>query len=199
MKHQILKGSYFYRFMVMLLASTPILAMAHPHHDHATSSITSAFTAGFVHPFTGLDHLMMAIALGVLFAKFAQRWKVAGMLSFALALIFGFVLGMQGVFANLAEYGIVASLVVLAVALLARQGSVLAVASIALTFFHGAAHGLELAHAGYVALVITGMVLAMVFIYAFGLGLGEVIRRYVPHGEKIVAACAAIVAVVSLG
>ncbi|MEC8887097.1 MAG: HupE/UreJ family protein [Pseudomonadota bacterium] len=195
MKIQRTKNIYANRLIAALLASAPVLAMAHLGHEHGTSG----FVAGFVHPFTGLDHLVMAIALGVLFAKFAQRWKVVGMLSFALALIFGFVLGMQGIFANIAEYGIVASLVVLAVALLARQGSILAVASIALTFFHGAAHGVELAHAGHAALVIAGMVLAMALIYAFGLGLGEVLRRYVPHGEKIVAVCATVVAAISLG
>ena len=189
MKIQRTKNIYANRLIAALLASAPVLAMAHLGHEHGTSG----FVAGFVHPFTGLDHLVMAIALGVLFAKFAQRWKVVGML------IFGFVLRMQGIFANIAEYGIVASLVVLAVALLARQGSILAVASIALTFFHGAAHGVELAHAGHAALVIAGMVLAMALIYAFGLGLGEVLRRYVPHGEKIVAVCATVVAAISLG
>ncbi|EXD22812.1 hupE / UreJ family protein [Acinetobacter baumannii 34654] len=40
----------------------PALAMAHPGQDH----VHSGFMAGFIHPFTGLDHLIMALGFGVL-------------------------------------------------------------------------------------------------------------------------------------
>ena len=43
-------------------ALAPLLAMAHPGHHHHEAS----FWTGFVHPFTGLDHLIMAISFGVL-------------------------------------------------------------------------------------------------------------------------------------
>ena len=43
------------------LAFFPLVAMAHPGHEHSHNS----FISGFVHPFTGLDHLMMALAFGL--------------------------------------------------------------------------------------------------------------------------------------
>lgn len=182
------------KIVAACIASLPMLAMAHPGHESAHSG----FMAGFIHPFTGLDHLMMAIALGVLFSKFAKQWKITGVIAFILTLAFGFVLGMQGIFATTVEYGIVASLIVLAVALCVRHQVLLAISAIGLTMFHGVAHGFELAHSGNAVYVASGMIVAMALIYLGGLGLGEVIRRYVPYGDKMVAACAAVVALLSL-
>ncbi|OUY07564.1 HupE/UreJ family protein [Acinetobacter populi] len=182
------------KILAGVLLTLPTLAMAHPGHESAHSG----FMAGFIHPFTGLDHLMMAIALGVLFSKFAKQWKITGVIAFIMALSFGFVLGMQGIFAATFEYGIVASLIVLAVALCVRHQVLLAISAIGLTMFHGAAHGYELAHSGNAVYVASGMIVAMALIYLAGLGLGEVIRRYVPYGDKMVAACAAAVALLGL-
>lgn len=56
------------------LSMLPVLAMAHPGHDH----VHSGFMAGFIHPFTGLDHLIMALGFGVLLWSAAKQWKIAG-------------------------------------------------------------------------------------------------------------------------
>ncbi|SSS48182.1 urease accessory protein J [Acinetobacter baumannii] len=60
------------------------------------------------------------------------------------------------------------------------------------------AHGVELAHAGHIVALVTGMVAGMALIYCGGLVLGAVFTRYVPYGKKIVGACAALVAVIGL-
>jgi urease accessory protein len=88
--------------------------MAHPGHDHAHSG----FMAGFIHPFTGLDHLVMALGFGVLLWSAAKQWKIAGVIALSITLIVGFLVGAQGLVpVNIAEYGIVASLVITAIAL----------------------------------------------------------------------------------
>lgn len=178
-----------------LLALLPTLAMAHPGHDHAHSG----FMAGFIHPFTGLDHLVMALAFGVLLWSAAKQWKIAGIITLSVTLIVGFLIGAQGLVpANIAEYGIVASLVMTAIALWTKSNQVLPIAAALLASFHGMAHGVELSHAGHIIALVAGMVTAMALIYCGGLALGAVLTRYVPYGKKIVGACAAIVAVIGL-
>ncbi|MCU7697059.1 HupE/UreJ family protein [Acinetobacter sp. AYS6] len=178
-----------------LLALLPTLVMAHPGHDHEHSG----FMAGFIHPFTGLDHLVMALAFGVLLWSAAKQWKIAGVVTLSITLIVGFLIGAQGLVpANVAEYGIVASLVVTAIALWTKSNRILPIAAVLLASFHGIAHGVELAHAGHVVALVAGMVTAMALIYVGGLALGAALTRYVPYGKKIVGACAAIVAVIGL-
>ena len=179
---------------VALFAMTPMLALAHPGHDHH-----SGFWAGFVHPFTGLDHMMMAIAFGVLMWTANQRWKLFGVAGLAVAMVVGFAIGSQGVLAShVAEYGIIASLILLAVALWTKSNQFLPVAAVLLASFHGVAHGTELGQSGHASLLILGMISAMVVIYVGGLGLGALLQKYVPYGKQIVGVLAAIVAVIGL-
>ncbi|MCT7075897.1 HupE/UreJ family protein, partial [Salmonella enterica] len=81
---------------------------------------------------------------------------------------------------NMAEYGIVASLVITAIALWTKSNKVLPIAAALLASFHGMAHGVELAHAGHIVALVTGMVAGMALIYSGGLVLGVVLTRYVP-------------------
>jgi urease accessory protein len=175
-------------------ASFPVLAFAHAGHDHH-----SGFWSGFVHPFTGLDHLMMAIAFGVLMWTANQRWKLAGAAGLAAAMVAGFMIGAQALLPDaVAEYGIIASLALLAVALWSKSNRVLPVAAVLLASFHGIAHGTELGQSGSAGLLILGMVSAMALIYAAGLGIGAFVQKYVPHGKKIIGVLAAVVAVIGL-
>lgn len=183
------------KWSVALLSFLPAFAMAHPGHDHAHSG----FMAGFIHPFTGLDHLVMALGFGVLLWSAAKQWKIAGVIALSITLIIGFLIGAQGLVpVNMTEYGIVASLVVTAIALWTKSNKVLPIAAALLASFHGMAHGVELAHAGHIVALVTGMVAGMALIYLGGLVLGAVLTRYVPYGKKIVGACAAVVAVIGL-
>jgi urease accessory protein len=144
------------------LSLLPALAMAHPGHDHAHSG----FMAGFIHPFTGLDHLVMALGFGVLLWSAAKQWKIAGVIALSTTLIVGFLIGAQGLVpVNMAEYGIVASLVITAIALWTKSNKVLPIAAALLASFHGMAHGVELAHAGHIVALVTGMVAGMALIY----------------------------------
>ena len=186
---QIIKQS-----LVAVVSSLPVLAFAHAGHDHH-----SGFWAGFTHPFTGLDHLMMAIAFGVLMWSAKQRWKLFGLFGLATAMVIGFAVGSQAwIGTNIAECGIVASLLLMAVALWSKSSRVLPVVAVLLASFHGVAHGTELGQSGQASLLILGMVTAMALIYASGLAIGGLIQKYIPYGKKIIGTLAAIVAVIGL-
>ena len=131
--------TYLKRTLATFAAAFPMWAMAHPGHEQQNSFLT-----GFIHPFTGIDHLTMAIAFGVLLWSAANRWKVGGLLGLVVAMIAGFSLGqLHIVSANIAEYGIVFSLSVLAIALWTKANRLFAVATMVLASFHGMAHGAE--------------------------------------------------------
>lgn len=177
------------------LSFIPAIAMAHPGHDQTHIG----FWEGFIHPFTGLDHLTMAIGFGVLLWTVAKQWKILGIIGLSLSLILGFVVGANGVIpAAVAEYGIVASLIVLAVALWSKSYRVLPFAALLMASFHGMAHGVELAPQGHVIGLVAGMVCGMSVLYSGGLGLGYLIQHYVPYGRKVLSGIAAIVAVIGL-
>ncbi|WP_335968934.1 HupE/UreJ family protein [Acinetobacter bereziniae] len=180
--------------LITLIAYIPVLALAHPGHDHHTG-----FWAGFIHPFTGLDHLMMAIAFGVLMWTANQRWKLFGLIGLAIAMVAGFMIGSQDLIpSSVAEYGIIASLVLLAIALWTKSNQSLPIVAVLLASFHGVAHGTEFGQSGHASLLVLGMVTAMALIYAGGLGIGALIKKYVPYGKQIIGTLAALVAVIGL-
>lgn len=180
------------RSLATLVTIFPMWAMAHSGHDHHSS-----FWNGFIHPFTGIDHLTMAIAFGVLLWTATQRWKMAGLLGLTVAMIGGFTLGhFHLISANAAEYGIVCSLAILAIALWTKANRLFAMAAMVLASFHGMAHGAELGQSGQVVALVLGMVTAISGIYLLGLAFGAVLHKYVPYGKKIVGALVALMAII---
>ena len=180
----------------LILSALPVLAMAHPGHEFPQLG----FLSGFVHPFTGLDHMAMAAGLGVLLWKTQRQWQMSGVVALIAALLVGFVVGAQNLFsASVAEYGIVASLMVLAVALWRKHNVLMPVATAGLAIFHGMAHGVELSAQGHWAGLMLGMVTAMALLYVIGLGVGALIARYIPEqGRKMVAGVVALVGLLGL-
>lgn len=185
--------------MKQLLLATglllPTLVMAHPGHQHPEAS----FWSGFIHPFTGLDHLVMVLGLGVLMWSMSKKGQLLGVWGLLTTLVAGFILGGQGLLSvQVAEYGIIGSLLLVAVSLWRQTTLAFAVAAVALALCHGAAHGVELAANGHIAQQLLGMLAAMAVIYSAGLALGAVIAHYIPHGKKVLAVLAAVVAVIGL-
>lgn len=187
---RVVKGSIF-----TLLCFMPVIALAHEGHHH-----TSGFWSGFIHPFTGLDHLVMALGLGALLWSAQRQWQMVGALALAVSMGAGFMLGTQQLLpASIAEYGIVASLLVVALGMYNQSfKSVLPVAALLLGACHGMAHGTELTGYGHPAELMAGMMIAMSLIYGIGVLLGTVLLKRFPHTKKIFAVVATIVAVFGL-
>lgn len=153
------------------LAALPALALAHTGADGA---VHHGFAAGFLHPFTGVDHLLAMLLVGAWSATLQRRWWLAP-LAFVALLPCGALLASAGLALPAVE-SVVALSVVLLGALLAKrtQWPAAAMAAVAALFalFHGAAHGAELA--GMAALA--GMVLATALLHGAGLAAGFALR-----------------------
>jgi urease accessory protein len=129
----------------LLLMAMPGLAMAHA--GHSDGGLHDVLSAGFIHPFTGLDHLLMMLCVGVWAGRSggALRWQLPA--AFLLGMSGGWALGLMGAVVPGLESGIAATLIVLGVVLalrlnLPRSAQLVGVALGAV--LHGLAHGGEL-------------------------------------------------------
>ena len=125
-----------------LLVFLPNVACAHvlPGDSHG-------FHDGFLHPFTGWDHLLAMIAVGLWAAQHRGRalWLIP--LSFVGVMLLGGILGVAGAWMPGAEAGIAISVLVLGglVASMTRFTPSLSMAVVAFfALFHGYAHGHEM-------------------------------------------------------
>jgi urease accessory protein len=151
------------RRAAVVLLLLPSLAWGHP-----------ADAAGFVHPFTGLDHLLAMIAVGLWAAQLGGRWTWAVPLSFVGAMAAGGALGFAGIELPLVEPMIAASVLVLglltAMRVQLRWSGLVLVGAFAL--FHGIAHATEMPQEVSKLLYAAGFVLATALLHAAGVALG---------------------------
>jgi urease accessory protein len=152
-------------------------AVAHPGHPDSMMSASMSFGAGFSHPFSGIDHLLAMLAVGLWAAQHKRSALWVLPLAFPLAMVAGAALAFAGWQVPAAETGIAASVAVLGLLIafavrLPLWGSTLVVSLFAL--FHGYAHGSELPHGSSAAMYGLGFVLATAMLHVAGLGIGLV-------------------------
>ena len=145
------------------------LAQAHPGHDN------SGFLNGFIHPFTGIDHIMAMVAVGLFAAMLGGRARFLVPMSFVIMMVAGAGLALSGFVLPYVETAIWASVIVLSAVVLLRWNASLSVAMGLCGFFavfHGFAHGSEMqvneAGFGYGA----GFVIATAALHLIGLSAG---------------------------
>jgi urease accessory protein len=160
--------------LLLLAALSSGLALAHPGHPGSTHA-AMGFGAGFSHPFSGLDHLLAMLAVGLWAAqnKRPARWLLP--LAFPLMMAAGAAVAYAGVALPGIETGIAASVATLGllIAFAVRMPAAAATAVVSLfAMFHGYAHGAELPSGASVALYGAGFVAATAVLHSIGLGLG---------------------------
>ena len=168
-----------------LVLAFPALALAHPGHD---GGLTWDFSGGFAHPFSGWDHVLAMVAVGLWAAQLGGRARFLVPASFLALMALGFALGRHGVFLPGAEQAIAASVVALGL-LVARPARVPAAAAMALAglfaLFHGFAHGVEMPLSSGVLGYGAGFILATAALQAAGAGLGALAARTSPRAARL--------------
>lgn len=167
--------------MTALIITLAACASAQAHtgvdtHQHV------GFLSGFLHPFTGLDHMAVMLAIGLWSALIAQklgREMLWGPLGFTNVLLVGAALGLEGVDIPAVEPLIAASLMAVGLLVLTRlplRGLGAAVLAGAFALSHGLAHGYELAANANAFPALAGMVCATLLLHSIGLALGWSLR-----------------------
>jgi urease accessory protein len=167
----------------VLAAAMALLPLAAAAHSGAEDHLHAGFMAGFVHPFTGLDHLAAMLAVGLWSALIARRagpGLLWGPLGFAFMLMLGAVAGLQGMAITSVEPMIAASLLVCGLLVITRlrlNGPACAALVGSFAVFHGLAHGHELAASASTTSALVGMLSATLLLHTVGLGLGWSMRQ----------------------
>lgn len=168
-------------FVIVSLAAFSTPAMAHPGHGAYGGVIF-----GFLHPLSGLDHLLAMIAVGVWAAQLGGRARWAVPLAFVSIMALAAALAMNGAISvdgGAIESGIAASLLVLGLFVF-RAKRVPIPAALAwvgvFAAFHGLAHGSELPALSDPMRYAVGFLLATALLHGIGLAFGAVALRRVP-------------------
>lgn len=179
------------------LLSAP--AWAHGDHGDSATLGGGSFATGFLHPFTGWDHMAAMVAVG-LWGAFLGRpaiWVLP--IVFPLVMAFGGLLGMTGMPLPGIEIGIALSAVVLGVMVAAAARPPLWVAALlvgAFAIFHGHAHGAELPGAADPLQYSLGFVVATGLMHAGGISFGALSRW--PAGRWAVRAGGGLIGIAGL-
>ena len=166
--------------LALLVAASA--ACAHPGHDSAT---VIGFAGGLLHPFSGFDHLLAMVAVGLWSAaalRAGRRWTapvlfVGVMTLAALTARLGLAtLPMAGI-----EMLVAASVIVLGAMLLAAPRIRPAIGLALLVpaaWMHGTVHGLEAMVGAPLLSYVVGMVLATALLHGLGLASGTALVRW---------------------
>ena len=158
-------------YFFLTLATTGA-ALAHTGAD--SGSHHGAFMGGLLHPLTGTDHLAAMVAVGI-WSAVALRTAWQAPLAFVALLAVGALAGFAGFQPPGVEPVIAASIVVLGLLISWRKGlpvgGVVSLVGV-FAFFHGVAHGTELAGGQQLA-ALAGMVVGTAGLHLAGMGLGR--------------------------
>ena len=175
-------------FVSMVLAAGPVMA-------HSVGSSAAGFMAGFLHPPSGLDHLLAMVSVGVWGAELGPPaiWLLP--IAFPLIMAVGGALGVIGIPLPAGELLIALSVVVLGAFVASARRVPLWIALAIVGIFaiaHGHAHGTELPGAADALAFTIGFVLATGLLHLAGIGIGLLARW--PSGVRAIRACGLVVA-----
>jgi urease accessory protein len=179
------------------LAGAAMLALVTaPASAHIGIGDTSSLAAGFEHPFSGLDHMTVMIAVGLWAALKSGRALWVWPATFVGVMIVGGLLGMFGVPLPFVEPGILASVVTLGLVSALTVDLPVPVGALIIGLFatfHGHAHGTAVPETGGGLLYLVGFAVATALLHGIGIaavvGLGV---RFKAAVRVAGAACALI-------
>ena len=164
-----------HRIQRLILSSLILAGFAGSAEAHVGVGSTSGFMHGFMHPLSGLDHMLAMTAVGLFAARLGGKalWLVPA--AFVAMMAVGGAMGISGIGLPGVELGIAASVIVLGAAV-ALDFSLPTAAAMGLVGFfalvHGHAHGSEMPLAASGLTYGLGFMLATALLHAFGIGLG---------------------------
>jgi urease accessory protein len=166
---------------------------------HTGTGLPGGFASGFKHPFSGLDHLLAMVSVGLWGAFLGRPLIYLLPVIFPAVMAGGAVLAMIGLRLPPVEIGIALSVLVLGACIAFAIKAPVWVASLivaAFALFHGYAHGIELPSAADPVGYSVGFVLATGFLHVLGIGIGTLNDR--PGGLVMTRSAGGIIAVIGV-
>jgi urease accessory protein len=166
---------------------------------HTNPSVAVGLLSGFVHPLTGVDHMLAMVAVGIWGTQLGQPaiWLLP--VTFPLVMALGGALGARGIPMPAVEIGVAGSAVILGFMIVLAARPRIRVAAVVVgsfAIFHGYAHGAELPAAAEPLAYGVGFVLVTGLLHACGIVLGLADRW--PVGGLALRAAGAAISVVGV-
>ncbi len=177
-----------------------VLAMVVLAEAHSGQGLAGGFTSGFLHPISGLDHVVAMVSVGLwgAFLGAPAIWLLP--VVFPLVMAFGGVLGVAGVPLPGVEIGIALSAIVLGIMVAAAAKPPIWIAAVLVgifAIFHGHAHGTELPNAANPLAYSLGFVVATGLLHLSGIAFG-LLDRF-PSGKIAIRVLGGVVSLIGLG
>ncbi|RBP47958.1 urease accessory protein [Roseimicrobium gellanilyticum] len=182
----------------LLLATS---AYAHPGHPHPFEEVdefespAADFAQAVLHPFSGLDHLLAAVMVGCLAYMMGRKLGAVAAAMFMGSLALGWGIAKLGMALPMMEQGLALSVVAagLMLVMYVKASNTVGFGVIAaLGFWHGSAHGVEMASVAPAAGLVAGTGLAVML----GSMAAMLATKLSPSAIKYAGAAAAVAGVV---
>ena len=185
----------FYGVLTILL----MLGWAQVVWAHVEGGQAAGFITGLQHPWSGLDHVLAMIAVGLWGAQLGSPalWMLP--IAFPMMMAMGAMMGLIGIPVPGVEIGIALSAIVLGAMILGevRPKLALAIAMVGIfAIFHGHAHGTELPEGQSGLLYSMGFVIATGCLHGLGVLLG--LANHLPAGRLALRGAGTFIAVMGM-
>ena len=172
------------------------LLKASPAFAHVEAGQASGFVTGLQHPWSGLDHVLAMVAVGLWGAQLGNPALWILPVTFPMVMAMGAMMGLIGIPLPGIEAGIALSAILLGAAVLSEFRPKLYAAAILVGFFaifHGHAHGTELPPGQNGLLYSMGFVIATGCLHGLGIAMG-LIHRW-PAGKLALRSAGALITI----
>jgi urease accessory protein len=167
-------------FKLLSLAAVATAGFSTAALAHVGDHSHMSFTEGLLHPFSGMDHVLAMVAVGLWASQLGGRALWLLPLTFPAVMAVGVALGMSSVALPWVEIGIAGSVMVLGavVALALRPSLAISIPLIgAFALLHGYSHGVELPASASVLSYGAGFIAATLVLHAVGIATGLIAGR----------------------
>jgi urease accessory protein len=193
------KLSHHSRRFQAVLVIVLCLGWAQLANAHVEGGQAAGFLTGLQHPWSGLDHVLAMIAVGLWGAQLGSPSLWVLPIAFPMMMAMGAMMGLVGIPVPGVEIGIAFSAILLGTMILAEIKPKLAIAIAMVGFFaifHGHAHGTELPEGQSGLLYSMGFVIATGCLHGLGIALGLV--KGLPTGRFALRAAGTFIAVMGM-
>lgn len=193
------KGYRYLNSFAWLLMVAGYLVFTPSAHAHVEQGQAVSFVTGLEHPWSGLDHILAMIAVGLWGAQLGNPAIWILPITFPMVMSFGAMMGLLGIPLPGIEIGIAGSAIVFGIMILGEVRPKLAVAVILVgcfAVFHGHAHGTELPAGQSGLLYSMGFVIATGLLHGLGITIG-LIHRW-PLGKLALRGSGAFIAAMGI-
>ncbi len=186
-------------FFVFFLVSAAYLLWATSAYAHVDRGEAAGFFTGLQHPWSGLDHILAMIAVGLWGAQLGNPALWVLPVTFPMVMSFGAMMGLLGIPVPGVEIGIAVSAIVLGTMVLGEVRPKLVIAAVLVgifAIFHGHAHGTELPLGQSGLLYSMGFVIATGVLHGIGIAIGLI--HHWPFGRIVLRCTGCFIAVMGV-